>query len=409
MTDPHLKNDDQGSKPLELHECLAHLIGVVFMLLAAFGEFLAKLINSAVKAGLEAVMTIARAVMAAIEAMMKAALLAWIYKEFAETSLICLSIMSVFFLFLKVFKNFYEIDIENNVMEIHTSGFFTLSIIMEVGYKYDKFLDIDLPFFKFIFETPKIIANFIFYFFEFQVKIEKFIFGNETAPSIISNVLDFLSSMGDAMTINGGFVGIHAIILKVKEESWASTFVKGIGLYIIGVILWLILLFDDFNFNKIIGISLGFFVSALIFLFLYRYLKSKEHTRPKNIHKQYMKKFEEIFRIKSAKNPDGFIPIKVLTILDAILGYIDIELKFRDIVIDEDQSASQQAAETTISVFAGFLSMFLACYSIINFSGEKFNKKMKVAKFYSFITFFIGLTILHIISILYEKNENLIR
>ncbi|MHA1252325.1 MAG: hypothetical protein ACTSRP_20235, partial [Candidatus Helarchaeota archaeon] len=370
-------------------------------------EFLAKLINSAVKAGLEFVRTIAEAAMAAIEAMMKAALLAWIYYEFSQTLLICLGIIFILGIFLNIFKSFYNIDVNYSPNEIQTSGLISISINMEILYEYNKFLDIECPAIQFIFVASEIIAKFFYGFFEFQVKIEKFLYGNETAPTLISNIFEFLSSMGDVMTINGGFVGVHAVVLEAKKEQWTRVMRIGIISYIFGFLLWLYVSLKNFNFNILFGVAIGFFISGVIFLSLYRYLKSKEHTRPKNIHKQYMKKFEEIFRIKSAKNPDGFIPIKVLTILDAILGYIDIELKFRDIVIDEDQSASQQAAEMTMSVFAGFLSMFLACYSIINFSGGKtYYYKMKVSRIYTIITLLCGIIILRILIKEIENNSN---
>jgi len=77
------QNDDQGSKPEELDEWVSHLVEIVFEQLAAIGNYLQGMIDAAREAGLKFLELIKEAIMWLIEAILKTALLVYIFAFYA--------------------------------------------------------------------------------------------------------------------------------------------------------------------------------------------------------------------------------------------------------------------------------------------------------------------------------------
>jgi len=107
MKDMGWKNDGQGNRPKEFDEWVRELaedlLKLITALIAAIGDFIAGLVEAAVEAGLKFTEMIAKAVMALIEAIVKAALLAFIFR-------ICVVCCGDGFIFFNAFNVFILCD-----------------------------------------------------------------------------------------------------------------------------------------------------------------------------------------------------------------------------------------------------------------------------------------------------------
>ncbi|MGQ4873500.1 MAG: hypothetical protein ACP6IY_05430 [Promethearchaeia archaeon] len=398
MTDPHLKNDDQGSKPLELHEYLAHLVSVAFMLLAAFGEFLAKLINSAVKAGLEAVMTIAKAVMAAIEAMMKAGILAYVYYLFAQILEYIIKAFVIIAGFLLILKTFADIVFNISYNKIEASGDINISLNFDIKTDYYEFLDIDVPlleisFFLFDFgfkyaasfhyeqieliNFPSINRDFFEEFFGISGESNNLTGGNnalrissDNAGESANNAplgtpidaITLITGFGTALGLAGGFVSLISglITLKAQRKHYLSeplikkieiaTYIAFLG----SIIIFIVKCFEELNFWEAIGLACGFIFAGLAFILISQYIR-----KYRNIQNWFQKKIadKKLYQI-----------LYEFDIYGNIIGFfIDLESLFG--VLEEEFDELYDTSMAIWALTTGGIALFLATGSLIQFGG----------------------------------------
>ena len=413
-------------------DLLSDLVAFVLDAVQKVGEALGNLVQAVAEAGLTLVKAMAAAAMEVLENLLKAALLAMIYLEFAISLLIFGVIVGLFQIFgdaisqiisqttsnenvtnnldERVGNNPTEKDLDYNSKtsnerifeEPANDSMLQLSINLMIIDRYDPFYDIIYPALNFTFGCGKFLFELLAIGLEIQVDITEDIFSSFdfNSSSFLNNTFEMLSNMGEVMTITGGAIAIHAVILEgVSDDKWDTSFIGGLILYVAGILGWLYLTLDDFlSFPVLLGIGLGFLGSAGSLFKLYLYLrKAKKNNVPKNTYNNYIQDFEE-----SWGDFEGFTKLKCFSVIEGFLGALDLEFKLRDIVVeDENPPASQILVEWIMSMVAGFASQFVAAGSIIFFGGGtaektksseyKFKYKYKITKYYLVINTILGI------------------
>ncbi|MHA1250549.1 MAG: hypothetical protein ACTSRP_11215, partial [Candidatus Helarchaeota archaeon] len=243
-------------------------------------EFLAKLINSAVKAGLEFVRTIAEAAMAAIEAMMKAALQAFIYLRLGEFLFL---IYIAFFLLdslNEMFKNKNLSIHETDIIINFSNSYFILNL--NIIWRYNISLDIKIPFLKTTLKWNDIIIiglvsgiifnlNIISYEFIQYEDISEELFNN--TDIINSGIFGFNSGLYISLSSLQIFFQI-----LINRINFLKYIVLSSAILFIGTAIQIWIWYKNNYFNLLMfGMSIAYFFSFIVLIILGKYHKKYEY------------------------------------------------------------------------------------------------------------------------------------
>ncbi|MHA1440137.1 MAG: hypothetical protein ACTSPD_21530, partial [Promethearchaeota archaeon] len=198
MKDMGWKNDGQGDRPKEFDEWVRELaeglLELITALIVAVGDFLKSLAEAAVEAGLKFAEMIAKAVMALIEAILKAAILALIYAFYSIIIAgLIITISSLFILSLPSVAIFGG-DINYTATKFKMNA---LNKTFEFGYEtlmeYNNILDFDVPYISmFLLIGGNKIFNLDIYLFPLKINIEDPPLMNES-PETTSDELEIIN------------------------------------------------------------------------------------------------------------------------------------------------------------------------------------------------------------------------
>jgi len=269
--------------------------------------------------------------------------------------------------------------------KLSVTGDVNLIIELKETTSYYQFIDAEIPAALFLLSSESMSFQFVLDFFNFLYEVENFI-TNDLLPDYL---VDFLSTMGDVMTISGGFIGIHMGILSgLSVDRELVGFFIGLGSYIAGVILFIALVVEHaieaIPSSTFFGIFLGFLISGILYTLVYNYL----HKGPN----KYMVRWFEKFGLERPGHPSEYpkLTLKFLGIIDAILAFIDIYWKLEDLYledIDFDIIPENELGEVLFSTFAGFLSVFVASSVMVTTSSTVRRNKMIFSAIYSIASY----------------------
>jgi len=394
-------NDKQGEKPQEFDEWVEEngigMLILIVLLWAGVGFFLLVLESFGMN-GLQFFQLIVAMFMALIEAIVKSAILAFFYLEFAISLLVFLTMFAGIVGLISLLKEIINCDLTISINEIIVEGDFYFIFGYSIEQENLELLELTVPVIKGYMDVIIIVVEFKIGIISTAFKVINF--GDNIITALLLNeplqtsensqllstnsnlnqtstefqinintgtneevdplqwLIDLLSGFGFTIGIISAVVSSIAGALSIAKESTQEKILYGIGIAaIIAVLLVFILTINSISVFYLLGMSLGALLCAGVYYWLEKYL-SKPH--------QYMKKFRDAGLADDREEEDTLLDI--LNVFDLLgtgaeLGF-SIYILFQLFTNQYDEEP-ETWEDIILSLFFGGISLGLSIVSLV--------------------------------------------